>query len=373
MNKYIKSLFQGKKRIAPVKKPYTGLILIGILLCAFSFQGELNDGPYVFIKKNGYSIKWLVDGELIEQQADSSTSEINIPIQNTPFSPVFLSHAVAKPKYAHKYSGIRNFAALSDIHGQYNVLISLLKANRIIDQENNWAYKDGHFVVVGDILDRGPRVTEVLWFLYGLEKQAADAGGKVHILLGNHEIMVLNGDLRYVHDKYLLTCEKFGMSYDQLFNTSSLLGSWLRTKPVTVSINDVIFTHGGFSPEFINQNIPAEQVNELFREKIIDHTKNEIKGDSTLKFLNGSSGPLWYRGYFLDESMTIEDVENILRGLGKSHIVVGHTSMTEITPLFNGRIYGVDSSIKKGESGEILIYESGKFFRGTYSGEKIKL
>ena len=44
------------------------------------------------------------------------------------------------------------------------------------------------------------KVNEILWFVYDLEGQAKEKGGRVHYLLGNHEYMVLYNDLRYIHD-----------------------------------------------------------------------------------------------------------------------------------------------------------------------------
>ena len=71
-------------------------------------------------------------------------------------------------------------------------------------------------------------MTKTLWFLYGLERQAEAAGGKVHVVLGNHEIMVLVNDLRYVSQKELAISEGHGIPYAGLFDgRSSVLGKWL--------------------------------------------------------------------------------------------------------------------------------------------------
>ena len=99
------------------------------------------------------------------------------------------------------FEGIENIVALSDIHGQYELAVEILKNNQIIDEDLNWNFGTGHLVIVGDIFDRGDYVTEVLWLVYELEKQAKAAGGFVHFLLGNHEYMVMHKDLRYIHKK----------------------------------------------------------------------------------------------------------------------------------------------------------------------------
>jgi hypothetical protein len=62
---------------------------------------------------------------------------------------------------------------------------------------------DGSLILTGDFFDRGLRVTECLWLMYKLEGEALAAGGRVHFLLGNHEVMNLSGDHTYVRSKYV--------------------------------------------------------------------------------------------------------------------------------------------------------------------------
>lgn len=85
--------------------------------------------------------------------------------------------------------------------------------------------------------------------------------------------------------------------------------------------------------------------------------------------MSKSDGPIWYRGYFRDEAFTGAKAQQILDAMNVSAIVVGHTSYDSVLQHYDGRIYSVDSSIKKGEYGEILIWEKNEFFRGTLSGE----
>ena len=86
-----------------------------------------------------------------------------------------------------------------DVEGNFSALRKLLQANKIITEDFNWQFGKGHLVLIGDFFDRGEQVTELLWFIYSLEEKAKDAGGYVHFILGNHEIMNLSADLRYVN------------------------------------------------------------------------------------------------------------------------------------------------------------------------------
>ena len=86
-----------------------------------------------------------------------------------------------------RYSMVRSIVAISDIEGNFNGLVSFLINNKIIDDDFNWKFGVGHLVLVGDFVDRGNQVTQVLWLIYKLEYQAKEQGGQVHFILANHE------------------------------------------------------------------------------------------------------------------------------------------------------------------------------------------
>jgi hypothetical protein len=99
--------------------------------------------------------------------------------------------------------------------------------------------------------------------------------------------------------------------------------------------------------------------------EILGKTKEETAHDSVLTFLRGSDGPIWYRGYFRDEELDRKQIDQILNYFMVKNIIVGHTSQESIVSLFRNKIFGIDSSIKNGKYGEVLIYDKGDFFRGT--------
>ena len=311
----------------------------------------INDGPYVFIKENSLIEKYIVNGKV-------ETKKLSIESTTTHFN--------AEPAV---YKKVKKIAALSDIHGQYDLFINILKNNKIISKNLDWSFGKGHLVIVGDVFDRGDRVTETLWFIYNLEKQARKSGGRVHFLLGNHEYMVIHNDLRYIHKKYKLSSELLNSNYAQLYGNHTVLGRWLRSKPTIIKINDNLFVHGGISQEFINQGYDLEGTNKLMRESL-DRDKEEMKSGPFYKRYYGSNGPIWYRGYF---NGVVQDTEisNILNQLNVNHIIVGHNSQVQVLQLFDKKVFAVDSSIKKGETGEILLIRKKLYYRGTMQGEKI--
>jgi hypothetical protein len=312
----------------------------------------INDGPYIFIENNHLIEKRITDG--------------NVIINTTPVNH-YKREYVPSPA---SFNNVNKFAAFSDIHGQFDLATSILRNHKIIDENLEWSFGDGHLVIVGDIMDRGEKVTEFLWFVYHLEQQAKISGGRVHFLLGNHEYMVLRNDLRYIHEKYKTASDLLGASYSDLFSDQTILGRWLRSKPTIIKIDDITFVHGGISKELLSINNDIESINKLMRESI-DIPKSEMKDTLFYKSYYRSLGPIWYRGYFKDDNI-VNEIDGILKTLESNHIVVGHSSQQNVVELFEGKVYGVDSSIKNGISGELLLFENDRFYRGKMNGEKIE-
>jgi hypothetical protein len=333
-----------------------------ILLAGLCFGQEqtVSDGPYIFIGKNELIEKKIINNKVISKTLEAGSYDTVYHSERSTF---------------HK---IRKIAALSDIHGQYDLLIRLLQNNKVIDKNLNWSFEEGHLVIVGDIFDRGDKVNEILWFIYELEAQAKSNGGRVHYLLGNHEYMVLYNDLRYVHEKYSVSSTLLNLEYDELYGGNTILGRWLRSKPTIVKINDIIFTHGGISEDFIAyEDFNIENINNKMRRSIprlkeLRKLRREGQSSGFYDMYFGKNSLIWYRGYF-EENLKDTDIVKILKLVDADHIVVGHTSNDRVVQLYNNKIIGVDSSIKKGEYGELLFIKNKRFSRATLSGKSIKL
>jgi hypothetical protein len=346
-----------------------------------------SDGPYIFVDDNNLNAHWLCQGEAFNQTM-SLTNEQKNKLGEEPVS----MSACDLPANVHGLSSIENkvlefegdfpVAALSDFHGKYDLMIELLTNNNIIDENKNWAFGKGHFVITGDIFDRGDKVTEILWFLYDLEQQAKKSGGEIHLTLGNHEVMVLNGDLRYLHPKYIETAKKLNKPFEKLFTPDSVIGNWLRSKPVLVKVNNVLFAHGGFHPDLAKQKRTLVDINRVFKDNLVESELIKPR-EGWAKYLHKTNGPIWYRGYFAsdaskgskwrDNGASSAEIDLLLKHFDVKHLVVGHTSQKQIETRYQGRVIAIDSSIKRGEYGEILFIENGKKWRGSLTGEVLPL
>lgn len=185
-----------------------------------------------------------------------------------------------------QFADVGRVVALSDVHGAFKPMIRTLRNAAVIDETESWIAGDTHLVIVGDLLDRGPESRQAMDFLMRLEGEAASAGGRVHTLIGNHEVMNLVGDLRYVareeyaafaDDETVAERDRWFEAYrqrvtadetdvDALRNTfddrfppgyfahrrafapGGRYGRWLLSKPILVVINETAFVHGGLSP-----------------------------------------------------------------------------------------------------------------------------
>lgn len=331
------------------------------------------DGPYLIYADDGAVTAYWANPE--ERTRDAAPLA-EVPAALFPHFRPDLLHPdgmFARDKQI-RFGGVDKLAVVSDMHGQYEVAERLLIANGIIDEAGHWTFGTGHFVVVGDVFDRGPRVTELLWLVHNLQQEARAAGGRVHFLLGNHETMVLSGDLQYINRRYRVTGGLLGRSYEDLYGPDTYLGRWLRSLPLVVKINDMVFVHGGLSRDVIKQTGSLDSINNLYHKYLLGQSKTSATAASErLALLKGRTGPLWYRGYFHDADFTQRDIDRILKLVGAERMVVGHTSFTAISSFFNNRVLAVDSSMKFGSLGEVLLIENDTFYRGTLLGERFEL
>jgi len=338
-----------------------------------SIPDNINDGPYIFKVNNKLVVKWIDNSVLITHYIKPDKfaalkQKFNLLFDYKDLSDTYL----LKPQYNQSFSGVDSIAVISDIHGEYEIYINILKAQGIIDKNLNWRFGKGHLVILGDSFDRGDKVTELLWHIFGLEKQAEKAGGMVHIMMGNHETMILSKDTRYINPKYIGVEAIAETKYYDLYSAESVLGIWLRHHPVIISINNIIFVHGGISIELVRRNLKIPQINRFFSNMTLESplpSENEVEA---VAFLNDDFGPIWYRGYFTNTEFCELKIDSILNFLDKKHIIVGHTSQDEINSLFHNKVFGVDSGIMFEKAGQMLIYKNGLFYSGLPSGKREK-
>jgi len=280
-----------------------------------------------------------------------------------------------KPKLEKtSYDNVDSIYVVGDIHGAYNRLINLLENSNVIDNNLNWIAGKSHLVFLGDILDRGNKVTKTLWFIYELEQQAKRHGGKVHLVLGNHETMVMSKDLRYVSRKEKNISIAYGVNYDYLFHPKkSVIGNWLKSKTSVLKIDDILFAHGGIidlnrkslrkfnkqAHKFINH--PAFL--DLMEDKPNTNRYTAKKWKQIKSFFYGENSPYWYRDYVLSDTLN-EPLSNILKKYNAKIHIVGHTSKDAITKKYQGQL--ITTSLTEKATQLLLLVKNDNTYRSYY-------
>lgn len=98
--------------------------------------------------------------------------------------------------------------AKSDIAGNYNAFTNFLIQHNIMDKNHNLTFNKRHLVLFGGAVDWSKDVKQVLWLIYKLEQQAQANNGKVHFILGNHEVLNSHRDYRYDRRKYIKVAQR---------------------------------------------------------------------------------------------------------------------------------------------------------------------
>lgn len=256
--------------------------------------------------------------------------------------------------------------AIGDLHADLKSAQRAFYIAGVTDQEGHWILRNTIVVQTGDLTDRGPDGEPLLKWIRSLEAQAIAHHSQFIVLLGNHEVMNLHGDWRYVSQKDI---QGFGgLAARELSFSLQRKGewaSWLIGKSAVVQLGDTVFVHGGVSERFA---APADQISRKISEAI--HAQPDHP-------LLGSLGPLWYRGYWLKtEKDACQEARSVLKVMGAKRMVMGHTTRQDgrIASRCNGIIFAIDTGISSVYGGypAALKITRDKVF-AIYEGEQVQL
>jgi hypothetical protein len=212
---------------------------------------------------------------------------------------LFSFFTVVLPVSAYEVKTTSKVIAFADVHGAYDDWVSLLQEVGVVDEQLNWSGGKTHLVSVGDLIDRGPGSRQVVELLMKLDAQADKAGGAVHMTLGNHEVMVMTGDLRYVsaaefaafaddesaadREDLYVQYRRYNSGGDELtvrstfdeqyppgfaalrkaYSMEGELGRWLLQQPFVIKVNDKVYMHGGIADSATDKSI--EELNKTLQ------------------------------------------------------------------------------------------------------------
>ena len=285
--------------------------------------------------------------------------------------------------------------AIGDFHGDYGAFENVMTRAGLMNEEGNWAGGKTLVIQVGDIADRGPDSRQIIEHLRRLQAQAVMTGGQIIALVGNHEGMVMTGDIRYVDpgeyaafvtsnseverkaffeevkdDFTVWARQQNAEASDEeieewFFNEFAPLGraehriawrptgeigSWVVRNHSVVVVGDTLFVHGGLSAKYTAYSV--EDINNATAEALNRRTQDREAS------IHDTLGPQWYRGLLrapcarmesgIDgASLTVEEELDIVLGHFRvERIVVGHTPSIEgIKANHNGRVIQIDTGM----------------------------
>ncbi|KXN74530.1 Metallo-dependent phosphatase [Conidiobolus coronatus NRRL 28638] len=278
--------------------------------------------------------------------------------------------------------------AIGDLHGDYEQAVKVLQMANLVDENAKWIGKNDTLVQTGDIVDRGPHVIKLYKMMQRLTKEASAAGGKVVQLLGNHELMNMMEDYRYVTKEDIDT---FGGLDERkkAFTLEGWVGKYLRNLGITAVVDDTInhdtidnlhkmsisellnvemfkgegptqylddtvYAHGGITPKWAEFGV--EKMNQNTISDLHRKSTSQLKKVELFNF----EGPTQYRGYARDAEPGIcKTLETALKSMRVNRMVLGHTVQQngKITSRCGGRIILIDVGISKYKRGNLAALE----------------
>ncbi len=283
----------------------------------------------------------------------------------------------------------RRIIAIGDLHGDHAAWQAIARQAGVMDAGGQWQGGATILVQIGDVPDRGPDSRSIIADLMRLQREAPKQGGKVIVLVGNHEAMIMTGDLRYVSageyarfadsrsDERRLRAYRAnrlaieqsyrdktpGMADDAIrrawleavppgrielqsaWQPRGPIGRWVVTNPAVALIDGTLFVHAGIGPRYADWSIAR------INDAVATALKEQQQEPTAI--IHDPEGPLWYRGLAREREGTADLLSAILARHGATRMVIGHTpSIKGIAFQFYDRLVRIDTGISAAYGGE---------------------
>jgi hypothetical protein len=254
---------------------------------------------------------------------------------------------------------------VGDLHGDLSAARAALALTGATNSAGEWVGQNLTVIQTGDLIDRGPEDRKVLDWLAQLEKQAANFNSNLHLLNGNHELMNVDGDFRYIHPDSMQAFSDLAnaerskalhlenaptalQGRANAFLPGGLYAQQLQKRPIVLQLNDTLFVHGGLLPAHADYGLAA--INQAYAEHI-------AQGTPLPQLLqDGENGPLWTRIYSLpDQAADCSQLTQVLQTLKAKRMVVAHSVQPHINSACEGKVWRIDTGMSKAYQGVIEV------------------
>lgn len=315
---------------------------------------------------------------------------------------------------------VKRIIAIGDIHGDFNLAIESFKLAELVDSDMKWIGKDTIVVQVGDQIDSCRPTPDndcqnksimsdknsdvkIIEFFNEMDEKARKEGGMVISLLGNHEIMNVQGNFGYVSKENMDDFEYQNLKgkdgrYEAFEQGGPFSKMMACTRHSTVIVGSHIFVHAGILPALITRlekimgpvALNAEISKYMLEYAYLNQTVRKwmlgkLKTNSDMKAILNSSktSPFWPRIYGnikpgepYSNQMCQKYLKPVLDTLKMGHMIIGHTPQgfdgnpkndgenSGINATCGGKVFRVDGGFAKafqifnnGKSNKIQVLE----------------
>jgi hypothetical protein len=269
---------------------------------------------------------------------------------------------------------------IGDLHGSFAALEGILRGTGLVDAKLRWTGGASHLVQAGDVFNRADRGRACFELLLRLRGEARARGGEVTVLLGNHDVMVAEGNEAYcTAGEYLAFATAreraaferrrhrafsrfhFARSPEGIvlparprfeawivenvpgkkalrraFGPRGRIGRELRRFPVAIGIGDSVVVHGGLAASWAARGL--EDLNRLAAAGWAALDRRDLRGFRR-SLLFDPQGPLWYRRFAAGAGRSVErSLDAALAHLDARRFVIGHTQTRTVPNGEVGRI-----------------------------------
>eukprot|EP00039_Didymoeca_costata_P029452 m.24727 g.24727 ORF g.24727 m.24727 type:complete len:442 (+) comp7636_c0_seq2:170-1495(+) len=311
----------------------------------------------------------------------------------------------------------RRVVAIGDLHGDFKAAVKSLQIAGVIEEdipdmmtkdimhkeranislseeeldglfnfdEIEWTGGDTILVQVGDILDRGGGEIRIMALLHSLRFKAREAGGDVQLLLGNHEIMNMEGQAwRYVSPEAKVEANLYRQfegqtasetneddyNRDTMYLPGYPMNAWISKNKCILQVDDTLFVHAGVSSEFIKPFIGYDKMHAYDAANKIISLYLQGRNDEASSFVPPKKyvyfEDLYWTRIYGGPAVDCKDLKEVLKYTNARRMVVGHTPQRKgINTKCDDRIWRIDVGMSDGVMGgypqilEILPPSSG--------------
>ena len=270
-----------------------------------------------------------------------------------------VSSAVAQDGELAKFERLpapKRLVAIGDSHGHLNPLRVGLQKAGAIDGDNSWVGGELVVVITGDFLDRGPDEIQIMELFDKLQPEARAAGGALHVLNGNHEIMNIQGSFWAVSP---IGYKGFAIMFkDRLdiedpevkkyppaqrhryaaFRPGGPYARKLARYPFFIIVGDTVFVHGGISPDHVRYGL------EKLNREVVEWMAG--KAETVDPKLLDRASPIWLRDYSKEpDDADCKSLGEALALMKVKRMVVGHSIQAHINSSCDEQIWKIDTGM----------------------------